>query len=82
MTSRQLALKVNSLAYRKKLAETIPKLEIEIMTYLLSSGKQDLVISGYRISLTDGNNLKLTERETINSDQLRLELERIEKKPC
>jgi len=82
MTPRQLALKVNSLAYRKKLAETIPKLEIEIMTYLLSNGKQDIVISGYRISLSDGNNLKLTERATINSDQLRLELERIEKKPC
>jgi len=82
MTERQLALKANSLAYRKKLAETIPDLEIEIITYLLTTGKQTIVISGYRISLSEDNNLKLIERETINSHQLRLELERIEKKPC
>jgi len=82
MTERQLALKVNSLAYRRKLAEAIPELEVEIITYLLTTGKQVIVISGYRISLTEDNNLKLTEREHINSHQLRLELERIAKETC
>ena len=82
MTERQLALKVNSLAYRRKLAETIPDLEVEIITYLLSTGRQVIVISGYRISLTEDNNLKLTEREPVDCNQLRLELERIAKETC
>ena len=82
MMERQLALKVNSLAYRMKLAESISELEVEIITYLLTTGKQVIVISGYRISLTEDNNLKLTEREHINSHQLRLELERIAKETC
>lgn len=77
ITTKQLATKVSSLAYRKRLAVSIRELELEITVHLLSTGKQAIVISGYRVLLREDNSLKLEENgpESVDFQQLRLEAE-------
>ncbi len=71
MTRRQLAACVRQLAYRRKLADTLPAIDAAIRSYLTEAGTDAVVAAGYRVSVIDGE-LRITRVPATDRRQLLL----------
>ena len=61
---------VRSIAYRRKLQEDLPKMEAELMAYILSNDLK--YIGGYEVAINEGY-IELRKMKKEDYDQLRLE---------
>jgi len=65
---------VKGLLFRKKMSETITRLEGEIRGSLLNQGKEEIISGGYKISVKENDQIEITELPPLNLEQLELPL--------
>ena len=65
---------VKSLIYRRKMSETINRLEDEVRTSLLAEEKEEIISKGFKISIKDDGQIEITELPLPNLEQLELPL--------
>lgn len=71
MTRRQLAACVRQLAYRRRLADSVPAIDAAIRNYLAEAGVESIIAAGYRVTVADGE-LRIARVPTTDRRQLRL----------
>jgi len=65
---------VKSLIFRKRMSETINRLEDEIKASLLNEGKEEIISRGLKISVKGDGQIQITELPLPNLKQLELPL--------
>ena len=65
---------VKSLIFRKRISETINRLEDEIKASLLNEGKEEIISGDFKVSVRDNGHVEIIELPPLNLEQLELPL--------
>ncbi len=74
MIQKKLYQAAKKLMFRRRMVETLRDLEEEIRTALSNEQKEEMITSGFKISIKEEGQIAITELPLINLEQLELPL--------